>query len=106
MYIYIYIYDDLLSDNIDNRGWEIKLYIKCELLNLHDMIRIPENSVSVKIDSRIEPEIDPLLAIAFSVCVHIGLYCVWLPGPIAQELEVQFIANIIRVRVHLEYQKK
>lgn len=75
--------------------------IEKKKLNLHNELAVPSNSVSVKGRGGVEPQINPLLSVAFSVSVNISLHRYRLPTPIPQELEIELVANRIRVRIHL-----
>ena len=55
---------------------------------------VPKDGVSVEIKRGVEPEIDPLLLVTFTMGVHIGLNGVGLSRPVSQELKVQLIADV------------
>lgn len=59
--------------------------------SLHDSLRVPENGVSVKCGSWIEPEMELLLLVTFPLRIYIGVDCVRLPRHIPQEFKVDFI---------------
>lgn len=40
---------------------------------LHNMFRIPENRVGVKISSGVEPEVELLLSVTFALCINISV---------------------------------
>lgn len=55
----------------------------------------------MKFYRRIKPQVDSLFPVTLPMGVDIRLDSVRLPTPVAQELEVQFVPNLIGVRVHL-----
>lgn len=60
-------------------------------VNLHDMSRIPKDWIDVEISSGVEPEIDLLLSVSFSLGVDICMDNVRLTTEVAQKLEVYLI---------------
>ena len=62
---------------------------------LRDHVEVPEDGVGVVLLGGVEPEVDPLLAVALAAGEHVGLQDVGLPRPVAQELEVDLV--VLRV---------
>jgi hypothetical protein len=51
----------------------------------------------------VEPEVDPLLAVALAAGEHVGLQDVGLPRPVAQELEVDLVVlRVLRRQLQIE----
>lgn len=69
------------------------------------MVMAPENGISMKISSRVKPEVYSLFPVTLSMGVYISLNGVRLSRPISQELKVQLVTNLVSVRVHLQYQR-
>ena len=61
------------------------------LRNSHNLLRLPDNGVSVEVLGGIEPKIKLLLSVAFSLREDIGMKNVRLPTYIAQELKVNLV---------------
>lgn len=69
---------------------------------LHGLMMVPKNGVCVKISGWIEPKVNPLFLVTFSVDINIRLNSVRLPCPVSQEFEVKFVSYVICVRIHLK----
>lgn len=69
--------------------------------NLHDVMMVPHDGVEMKILRRVEPEIDSLFSIAFSMSKYVCLDSVRLSTSVPQELKVQFVSYRVGVRIHL-----
>ena len=68
-----------------------KKHIKRRKKDLHNVLRIPENGVSVEIGGGIEPKIELLLSVAFALTEHICVKYVRISAQVSQELEVNLI---------------
>jgi hypothetical protein len=68
---------------------------------LRDHVEVPEHRVGVVLLGGVEPEVDPLLAVARAAGEHVGLQDVGLPRPVAQELEVDLVVlRVLRRQLH------
>lgn len=61
----------------------INSYSAINIRNLHDLLSIPDNGVSVKCSSWVEPQMELLFFVAFALRVNIGMNCVRLARNIA-----------------------
>ena len=68
-----------------------KKHIKRRKKDLHNVLRIPENGVSVEIGGGIEPKIELLLSVAFALSDHIGMKNIRLTTPVSKESKVNLI---------------
>lgn len=59
--------------------------------SLHDSFRVPNEGVGVKIRGRVEPHVELLLSIAFSLANHVGVDGVRVAAQVAQELEINLV---------------
>ena len=66
------------------------------MINVHDLVPVPQNAVTVMLGSGIKPKVDPLLPAADTFGIYIGLQNVGLARRVAQELEVQLVVVGLR----------
>ena len=59
--------------------------------NLHNVLGIPEDRVGVEIGSRVEPEMELLLSVAFALAEDVGVKSVRFTGRVSQELKVYLV---------------
>lgn len=62
--------------------------------NIHNMIWIPENPISVEICGGIEPKNKLLFSTSLAIGKQICLHCNWFPFSIPQELEVNLVMGV------------
>lgn len=62
-----------------------------DFINSHNMCRIPEKGICVKICSWIKPEVKLLLSVTLALSVHIGMNYVRITTQIPQELKIYLI---------------
>lgn len=63
------------------------LYID-EELNIHSVLGIPENRVSVEISSWVKPQIELLLSVSFALCEKVSMNYVRIAAEVSQEFKV------------------
>lgn len=59
--------------------------------SLHYALRVPEEGIGVEISSRVEPQVELLLSVAFALSKHICMYNVRITPQVSQELEINLI---------------
>lgn len=63
--------------------------------NIHNMIWIPKNPVSVETCGGIEPKNKFLFSTSLAIGKHICLNCYWFSLSIAQELKVNLVVGVV-----------
>lgn len=58
---------------------------------LHNVLRFPDDGVSVEVSCGVKPEIELLLSIALALCEDVGVQNVRVAGKVSQELKVDLI---------------
>ena len=63
------------------------------MLNLHDVLRVPEDGVGVEVVGGVEPEMELHLPVPLPLGEHIGMECVRVSAEVSKELEVDLIVG-------------
>lgn len=58
---------------------------------LHDALRIPQDGIGVEVLGRVEPQIELLLPVTLSLCVHIGVDNIRIPTKVTKEFKINLI---------------
>lgn len=73
---------------------------------LHNLATVPEHTVSVVIQSGVEPQADALLTLPSAIGEHIRLQYIRLSCRVPQKLEVQFVMVVCQRRKLLSTKNK
>lgn len=62
-------------------------------IGLHDALRVPQDGVGVEVLGGVEPEIELLFSVTFSLREYVRVEDVWVATQVTKKLEVDFVVR-------------